>query len=241
MIAAVHQPHYMPWLGYIDKIDRCDVFCFLDNVQYKKNDWQNRNRIKTASGWQWLTLPVRFRFPQKINEVTINDSVDWRRKHLQALTTNYRKSPFFVRTFDALQPLYREDWQSLVELNIELVKTFLSLLGLADKPTVRASELSGSDDPNERLIEICQALGCNTYLAGDAGSNYMDLARFEERGITIVFQQFNHPQYPQLFGDFISHLSVVDLLFNCGPESMRTIREANPRKDLDSSAAGQSE
>ncbi len=228
MIAAVHQPQYIPWLGYIDKIDKADVFCFLDNVQYKKNDWQNRNRIKTATGWQWLSLPVSYRFPQRIREVEINNSVNWRRKHLQALITNYRKSPFFDQTIAAFQQLYSTDWQQLSNLNIESVKRFLALLGMGSKKIVMASELSDSDDPNDRLIDICRALGCDTYLAGDGGASYMDLARFEKRGISVVFQKFNHPTYPQLFGDFISHLSIVDLLFNCGPDSLQVIRDANP-------------
>ena len=228
MIAAVHQPQYLPWLGYIDKIDKCDVFCFLDNVQYKKNDWQNRNRIKTVSGWQWVTLPVRYRFPQRINEVQINNAVNWRRKHLQALITNYRKSPFFHHCIDLFQQIYQTDWQHLADLNIEMVKGLMKLLGMEAKPTILASALHTSDDPNDRLIDICRALGCDTYLAGAAGANYMDAARFEKRGIRVVFQDFRHPQYPQLFGEFVSHLSVIDLLFNCGPESLQKIRKANP-------------
>ena len=229
MIAAIHQPQYIPWLGYIDKIDRADVFCFLDNVQYKKNDWQNRNRIKTTSGWQWLTVPVRFRFPQRITEVTIDNSVNWGRKHLQALHTNYRKTPFFDQTIEVFQQLYSRQWHSLSELNIEVVHQILSLLEVGDVQTVLASELDVSDDPNDRLIDICRALGCDTYLAGSAGKNYMDIDRFQQHGISVVFQQFSHPAYPQLFGDFISNLSVIDLLFNCGPQSMQIIREQNPR------------
>jgi len=95
LIAAIHQPQYLPWLGYIDKMDKADVFCFLDNVQYKKNEWQNRNRVKTVGGWQWVTVPVSYKFPEKINAVKINNSVNWRRKHLQALVTNYGKAPYF--------------------------------------------------------------------------------------------------------------------------------------------------
>ena len=229
MIAAIHQPQYIPWLGYMDKIDRTDVFCFLDNVQYKKNDFQNRNRIKTASGRQWLTLPVCYRFPQKINEVTINNEVNWKRKHLQALITNYRKSPFFEDTIAVFERLYSRQWQSLSDLNIEMVRSLLDLLNIGEKKTVLASTLTDCDDPNERLIDICRALGCDTYLAGAGGANYMDLQRFESAGIDVVFQDFRHPEYPQLFGDFISNLSTADLLFNCGPESMQYIRKSNPR------------
>ena len=229
MIAAIHQPHYIPWLGYVDKIDRADVFCFLDNVQYKKNDWQNRNRIKTSAGGQWLTLPVRFRFPQRINEVEINNSVNWGRKHLQTLITNYRRAPHFESTIEVFQQVYAAQWRYLSDVNIEIVSRLTAQLGIKNKKTVRASALSRSDDPNERLIEICRALGCDTYLAGADGAKHMDLACFENSGITVVFQEFTHPVYPQLYGDFVSHLSAVDLLFNCGPESLRILRQANPR------------
>lgn len=228
MIAAIHQPQYIPWLGYIDKIDKADVFCFLDNVQYKKNDWQNRNRIKTVSGWQWLTVPVSFRFPQPIKEVRINNTANWGRKHLQALHTNYRKAPFFEQYIDSFQSLFTAEWQDLSDLNIAVVKRLLALLGLGHKRLVLASALSTSDDPNGRLIDICRTLGCDTYLAGSAGANYMDMARFEKGGINVVFQKFRHPEYPQLFGDFVSHLSSIDLLFNCGPDSLQVVRGAKP-------------
>jgi hypothetical protein len=110
-----------------------------------------------------------------------------------------------------------------------MVRCLLDLLAMGDKKSVLASTLSDSDDPNERLIDICRALGCDTYLAGAGGADYMDLARFENAGIKVVFQDFRHPEYPQLFGNFISHLSTADLLFNCGPESLQYIRQANPR------------
>ena len=114
-------------------------------------------------------------------------------------------------------------------MNIAMVRHLLTLLGLGNKRTVLASAMSDSSDPNARLIDICRSLGCDTYLAGSAGANYMDLARFEKNGLGVVFQKFNHPQYPQRFGNFISHLSAIDLLFNCGPNSMQVIRASNSR------------
>jgi hypothetical protein len=228
LIAAIHQPQYLPWLGYIDKMDKADVFCFLDNVQYKKNEWQNRNRIKTAGGWQWVTVPVSYRFPEKINAARINNSVNWRRKHLQALVTNYGKAPYFDDYIDIFRQIYASHWEHLSELNIQVVERIRLVLDLARKPVVRASEMQLSDDPTDRLIDICQALDCDTYLAGAAGEGYMDLKRFRRRGLRVIYQDFKHPEYPQLFGGFKSHLSIVDMLFNCGPDSMRRIRKANP-------------
>jgi hypothetical protein len=231
LIVAVHQPQYLPWLGYFDKIDRADIFCFLDNVQYKKNEWQNRNRIKTANGWQWVTTPVLYQFPQKINEVKINSRVNWKRKHLQALLTNYRKAPFFGEYIDFFEQLYSKDWQRLADLNVYLILNILQMLNLEPKPTVMASDLQLSDDPSDRLIDICKTLGADSYLSGQDGIKYMNIERFRLRGIKIIVQDFKHPVYPQLFGTFQSHLSIVDLLFNCGPQSIQKIRECNSHND----------
>lgn len=227
MIIAIHQPQYLPWLGYFDKMIKADAFCYLDNVQYKKNEWQNRNRIKTAQKQQWLTVPVLYRFPQKINEVKINNAVNWKRKHLQALITNYNKSPFFREYIGFFEAVYAKDWEFLSELNVYLIDQICDMLDLQAKRTVPASTLSLSDDPTGRLIDICKALGGDTYLSGQDGAKYMDLEQFNQQGIQVMVQDFQHPEYPQLFGDFVSHLSIVDLLFNCGPESLEKIKEYN--------------
>lgn len=210
-------------------MDQADLFCFLDNVQYKKNEWQNRNRIKTAQGWQWLTVPVQYRFPEKINEVTISGRIDWQRKHLQAIYTNYGKASYFNRYIDFFEKIYNTTWEYLSDLNMYLIDGLCDLLGMGKIRTIRSSEMDLREDPTDRLIDICLQVGADTYLAGAAGSGYMDMKRFEEKGITVRFQAFEHPKYPQLFGDFVSHLSVMDLLMNCGPDSLSIIREAQER------------
>lgn len=223
MIVAVHQPQYLPWLGYFDKMAKADVFCYLDNVQYKKNEWQNRNRIKTAGGWQWLTVPVTYRFPQKINQVGIDLKTSWGKKHIQALATNYRRAPFFDPYMAIFDSVFQSEREHLSELNIVLAEELRRALGIETK-TVVASDLSAlREDPTDRLIDICRRLGADTYLAGQGGAGYMDLARFDESGIRVEFQIFEHPIYPQLYGDFVSCLSVVDLLFNRGPGSLAVI------------------
>ena len=228
MIVTIHQPQYLPWIGYFDKMEKADVFCLLDNVQYKKNEWQNRNRIKTSQGWQWVTVPVGYRFPQKINEVPINNMVHWARKHLQALITNYNKAPFFNEYIDIFEKIYLGNWCFLSEINIVLIEKIREFLGLQEKKIIMASDLVLSEDPTERLIDICQSVGGDTYLSGEAGSEYMNLDRFRESGVDVIFQNFTHPEYPQRFGQFKSHLSVVDLLFNCGTESMARMKACNP-------------
>jgi len=225
MIVAIHQPQYLPWLGFFDKMDQADAFCYLDNVQYKKNEWQNRNRIKTAQEWQWLTVPVQFRFPQKIIEVTLNKTVKWQKKHIQALMTNYKKARYFDDYFPILESALKQDFEAISDVNIHMITLIREILGINSKPVVRASELSLSDDPTGRLIDICKYFDGSAYLAGQDGAKYMDMFQFSKSGIEVVAQEFRHPEYPQCFGDFQSHMSIIDLIFNCGPESLSVIRK----------------
>lgn len=226
MIVAIHQPQYMPWIGYFDKIDKAEVFVILDNVQYKKNEWQNRNRIKTVNGWQWLTVPVLYKFPKKINEVKIDNRKNWQRKHIQALTTNYAKSPMFIQYKQPIEDILSEKWEYLSEVNIHLIKYFMAVIGIKTKIFI-ASEFDLTEEPTERLIDICKLTNSNTYLSGKDGVNYLSVEKFEEQGIKIIFQDFKPPVYNQLYADFESGLSIIDLLFNCGKSSLDIIRNAN--------------
>jgi len=224
MLVAIHQPQYLPWMGYFDKMDRADVFCYLDNVQYKKNEWQNRNRIKTAQGRQWITVPVRYRFPQKIIEVTLNETENWRHKHIQALVTNYKKAPYFNDYFPVIESALKHDFANIADLNIHMIMHLWEMLGINKKPVVRASEISLSNDPTGRLIDVCKYFNGDTYLAGQGGSNYMDMGQFEKSGIKVISQEYEYPEYKQCFGEFQSHMSIIDLIFNCGPESLAILR-----------------
>jgi hypothetical protein len=226
-VVAIHQPQYLPWLGYFDKLDRCDVFCLLDTVQYKKNEFQNRNRVKTADGWQWLTVPVTYRFPQRINEVGINQTVYWQRKHLQALKSNYGKSAFFDTYYESFEKLYQESYEMIVDINVASIELLMKLLGLQRKLVLASSLKIGTEDPTLRLVEICSVLGGEYYLSGRDGAKYMDVEMFQNHNVEVLYQNFEHPQYPQCFGPFEPNMSVVDLLFNCGPESLTIIREAD--------------
>ena len=194
MLVAIHQPQYLPWLGYFDKMLKADVFCYLDSVQYKKNEWQNRNRIKTAAGWQWLTVPVTYRYPQRIGEVGIDNRSDWARKHLQALSTNYRRAPFFEKYFPAIEAVLSRRWESIAALNLSLIECLREILGIADKPAVQASRIKASDDPTDRLIDICQSLGADSYLAGAGAAGYMDLEKFRQRGIRVADPGLSTPR-----------------------------------------------
>lgn len=222
MIVAVHQPQYLPWLGYFEKIYKADTFVFLDIVQYKKNEFQNRNKIKTAQGWQWLTVPVRYKFPMTIEEVPINNATNWRNKHLQAIISNYSKTPYFEAYCKPIEDILQNDWENLTDINRATVELIKNALGI-DTKLEDPKEWSLSTDPTGRLVDICKNLNADTYLAGAGGSDYMDLEQFEKAGIQVEFQAYTHPTYPQLFGDFEPYMSAIDLLFNCGPESLKML------------------
>jgi len=226
MKVAIHQPQYLPWLGYFDKIDQADCFVLLDDVQFKKNEWQNRNKIKTAAGWQWLTVPVLHRFPQRICEVRINRTDPWSRKHLQALTSNYSSAPFFDLHRPFFEEIYGREWTLLVDLNVAAITYLAEALGMRTKLVMASSlPVPAELEATDRLIAICQAVGANTYLSGVGGREYLDLAPFEEAGIGVLFQAFQTRPYPQRFGVFVADLSIVDLLFNCNDQSLQIIRQ----------------
>jgi len=225
MRIAIHQPQYLPWLGYLDKLDRTDVFVLLDTVQFKKNEWQNRNRIRTAQGWQYLTVPVLHGFPQRLDQVRINNQADWRRKHQTSLETHYRKAPHYDQFVPAFRDLYCRAWERLAPLNIEVIRVLTEAFGITTK-LVEASRFTARDDQTGRLVDLCKALGADRYLAGDGGHAYMNLAEFEAAGITVEFQEFAHPEYAQVYAPFIIGMSAIDLLFNCGREGIALLRKS---------------
>jgi len=224
MIVSIHQPQYLPWLGYFDKIDRADVFVLLDNVQFKKNEWQNRNRIKTAQGPQWLTVPVLYRFPQLICEVGINSKERWQHKQRQSILSNYRKAPCWSLLEPFFEEIFTKEWQTIAELNIHVVRGLTTLMGIATPLHVASALPTFPEDPDERLIAITRHFGADTYLAGSGGHGYMDLAKYDNAGIQVVFQEYHHPEYTQMFGDFEPFMSAVDLIYNQGPDSIEIIR-----------------
>ncbi len=226
MLFSAHQPQYLPWLGYFEKIDRADRFVLLDDVQYKKNEWQNRNRIKGAEGPQWITVPVKAHLGLKINETEIDNSKPWVKDHLKSLTTNYHPAPFYDLYYPKLEEFYQQkQWETIGEINVALIEYLLDLIGISKDKCVLSSSLNVTAASTERLVELGKKLKANAYLSGPDGKNYMDLALFEEANIEVLFQEYNHPEYPQLFSSFQSHLTVLDLLFNCGQQSLEILRQ----------------
>lgn len=226
---AVLQPGYLPWLGFFDQLRRADVFVYYDDVQYDKHGWRNRNRIKTQNGPLWLTVPVRHGGEPlpRIHDVEIDARMPWARKHVASIRQAYAHAPFLDRYMPVLEELLQPKWERLVDLDIACVDLMADWFGLRRR-IERSSALGIGGDRSERLVNICRHFGASTYVSGDAAQTYLDVNLFERHGITVEWQRYAHPAYPQLHGAFVPHLSALDLLFNCGDESpliaFRTIR-----------------
>jgi hypothetical protein len=223
--AVIHQPNYLPGLTYFDKIAAADVFVLLDNVQYIKRNWINRNRIKTADGPQWLTVPVvtKGRYTQTITETPVDNSRSWQREHTMALRLNYARAPHFDDLAPSILDALQGTWDHLAEMNEELLCLLCRVLGIST-PFMRASELGVDGSSSALLAGICTAVGADRYLSGPGGRKYMDVDVFAAAGIDLVFHDYQHPTYRQLHGTFEPDLSVCDLLFNEGPDSLAILR-----------------
>lgn len=224
MRIAVLQPSYLPWLGYFEQMHHADTFIFLNDAQYTKSDWRNRNRIKTARGPSWITMPIRrISSKQRICEALINYDRPWTEDHVNLLEFNYRKAPFFKPVMERIVPHLNARYERLEDLTIQLILDLADFMGLG-RPTLRSSEIPPrSADRNLRLLQMCQAVGATEFYEGASGRDYLDTDLFQKHGIRVVFQDYRHPEYRQFQGPFVPHLSVVDLLFHHGPESLAII------------------
>ena len=218
MMLSAHQPAYLPWLGYLDKIASSDVFVFLDDVQFEKSSFINRNRIKTLQGAQWLTVPVRMKghMNATLLDIGMDNSQPWRRKHLAAVALNYRKARFFDYAYPRLEALLGAATQNLADFCWEQLRFWMVEFGIATR-LVRQSQTPVEGTKSELVLNLCRQQGADAYLSGRLGRDYLDLASFEAHGIEVRFQHFNPQPYPQLWGAFEPGLSVLDYWMNCGP------------------------
>lgn len=225
MKIAIHQPEHMPWLGFFHKLNLADIYVVLDNVQYRRRYFQNRNKIRTNDGWQWLIVPLKKedRDELLISEARIfTQDLGWRKSNLESIYHNYRKSEYFKSYWDEFSSIYNRDHPCLLELNMGLIKFFLEKLGLSRK-ILFASALGVSGKKGDLIFDICKKTGAKTYISGISGRDYLDFRKFEDNNIAVVIQEFHHPVYKQLHGPFIPYLSILDLLFNYGDKSLGII------------------
>lgn len=224
MTVVILQPAYLPWLGFFDQMYKSNIFVILDDVQYDKHGWRNRNRIKTMQGVQWLTVPVLISGRNKpiIKNVLINNRTSWQKKHLRGIEQNYKKSQFFRDYFYIFEETLSKEWKYLIDLDMEFIYRLNAVLGL-NRKIIFASDLNIKADKTERLINICQMLNASKYLTGDAAKEYIDEAEFTKNNIKLEFHNYIHPAYKQLYGEFIPFLSVIDMLFNHGDKSLQIL------------------
>jgi hypothetical protein len=221
---AIHQPEHLPWLGYLDKARKADEFVILDTVAFKKNYFENRNRIRTRQGWAWLTVPVltKGRFGQTFGEVEINNKTRWTEVYRRTLAQNYSKAPFWKTFGPMLEELLARPWNKLLELNLALIAFLWSAFDIA-VPTRRASELGVAGKKSELLLDICRKTNATTYLSGPSGKGYLVESLFANAGIGVEYHTFHHPEYSQLYPPFIPGMASIDLLLNEGPEGIRRL------------------
>lgn len=214
---AICQSNYIPWKGYFDLIAKSDIFVIYDEVQYTKNDWRNRNILKTSNGPKWITIPVKnYKLSKKINEV-VTDLKFWQRKHIKMITLNYSRSPFFKEYSERLFSLY-ENSENLSEINVKFIKEICDIIGI-NTQIINSTELNLIGDKNQRLVDACNKLDATTYISGPSASVYLDEGLFNKNNINVEWMDYSgYPEYPQLFGEYLNQVSILDLIFNIGPD-----------------------
>jgi len=218
---VIHQPNFLPYVGFFHKLSLADTFVMMDNTQYDKK-FTNRNKIKIPDGWSWLTVPINKEhkfLPNKL--VEINNKENWKEMHWKKITRSYTNSKFFKKNYKSFfEEVYSKEWKFLFELNSELLRQIIDWLGLKIQ-IIKESELNINGNSTERLVNVCKELGAETYVSGVGGKEYMNEKLFQKNNIKIEYQKFQCPTYTQIFGgDFIPNLSIIDLLFNNGSKSL---------------------
>ena len=224
---AIIQSNYIPWKGYFDMIAAVDEFIIYDEVQYTRRDWRNRNQIKTPRGLEWLTIPVQVKgkYLQKISETEVVGN-EWRDLHWKKIIENYRGASNFKKISEWLEPLYLDfESEKLSEINLVFIRYICEYLEINTKIT-NSNEYSLCDGKSERLANLCLQVGASEYISGPSANGYIDETAFKDVGVELIwFDYDSYPEYTQLHCDkFYHNVSIIDLLFNCGPWSKEYLR-----------------
>ncbi|WP_169716179.1 WbqC family protein [Ureibacillus manganicus] len=223
MKIAIHQPNYLPWIGFFDKLDQVDRFVLLDKAQFSKGNFINRNKIKSPQGSLFLTVPIKNKL-KPINELVIDHQKKWQVQHWKSIEANYKKAPFWSLYHKGFEQIYLQKWDLLAPFNITLIKHICSLLSISTDIFVESDFGIDFGSNNTRNVNIVSHLGGTIYVSGTGAKAYNQPNEYTNNGIELIYQDFKHPFYSQRYGDFESNLSIIDLLFNCGPESINIIR-----------------
>jgi hypothetical protein len=221
---VILQPGYLPWLGFFDLMSKADTFVIFDDVQYTVRDWRSRNRIKTPNGVLWLTVPVKAKGARQslIRDVEIENGQQWQRKHLKSLESYYKKAKYFADINEMINDIYRKSYEFLIDLDMDFIFKVYRYCSLNTK-IVFSSEIPSTGNKDDKLLSICKYLNATLYLSGNAARGYLRESIFVGEGINVEWQEYQHPYYNQLWlqeQGFISHLSIIDLLFNHGPDTL---------------------
>jgi hypothetical protein len=224
---AILQSNYIPWKGYFDMIAAVDEFILYDDMQYTRRDWRNRNQIKTPQGVQWLTVPVQVKgkYHQKIRE-TLIDGEEWAGVHWRTLVQNYARAPHFTEISAWLEPIYLGEpfYTHLSQLNRRLIEAVCCYLGIQTRIT-NSWDYQLGEGKSERLADLCLQAGAGEYVSGPSAQGYLDEACFAEHEIKVTwFDYAGYPAYPQLWGEFVHYVSILDILFNCGPDTRKAMK-----------------
>jgi hypothetical protein len=228
MVLTAHQPVYLPWLGLFHKIALAEKFCVFDIVQYQTKDYNNRNKIKTHAGSIWLSVPVESKnhLLKSICDIRIIHD-GWNRKHFKSIKFSYEKAPYYKDYINVLEEyLLGKHYVFLTELNTQMLVMFLELLGI-QVPLVKASDYEILGKKSDLVLDMCLKLGATDYIFGEQGKDYADVGSFLRNGVSVYFQEYNHPVYHQVNGEFLPYMSVIDLIFNAGPASRNIIMSGN--------------
>lgn len=224
-IVVIHQPDFMPYLGFFDRLNKADIYVIFDNVQYVRSSrgWTSRDKIKTQKGERWITVGTKKAARDTaINRILLSEDFDWRDEHINLIRENYKNSPFYDEIIPYISELYSYKCEYMMDFNIESIKMLMKLFDIQIR-FVMASDLQPEGKNNALIIDIMKRLGCKKYLSGVGARGYYVPELYEEAGIEVIWQNFAHPVYPQQFGAFIPYLSSIDMLFNCGIERSREI------------------
>lgn len=227
MNCVILQPSYIPWRGYFHQIQKADVFVFYDDVQYDKHGWRNRNRIKTAQGAEWMTVPVfsggALSKELPINEVRICWDRKWNEVHFRSLRHNYAKAPYYDRYWPMVEAWYGRHAELLADFTIDTTIEVARELGINKTRFLRSSRLGCTGTKTDRLLEILLKLGATHYVSGPAAKDYLETEKLERHNITVEWMAYDYPEYPQLYPPFDPHVSILDLLLTVGPEAGKYI------------------
>ena len=221
----IRQPGYMPNIGFFKKIEYSDIFVFLDDTQFSKDQYDNRNKIKTKYNSKWISVPLkRPVFRKKLNQVVISYDSEWIKSHSELIYQNYKDAPYFSSYWNEIKKILEQKSNLLIDLNLNLISYFLKILQI-NTTTIKSSELKITKTKTQRLVDICTQLNASCYISGIGGKNVVDESLFKNSNIKLTYENSIHPNYNQINGNFMKNMSIIDLIFNEGEKSSEILKK----------------